>query len=86
MLGAVLLEVLGQFFTVLALLMLNGAASVPAIAYASIVLITVLVPSPLLARSVHSCNCLLLGTTLRVSCSLLLYGVIALAVSRHCVI
>jgi len=66
-------EVLSQVVAVLTFLLLRPVASAPAVAYVVITLATVLPPSPRCANTLHACNRLLLQSTGRVACSLLLY-------------
>ena len=71
-------ELGNQLAVLLVTVLLHDFVSVPAIAYCVNVLFVVFVLAPCGEKSVRACNCCLLHTTLRVSCSLFLYGVLAL--------
>ena len=71
-------ELANQAAVLLAASLLRGYISAPAVVYCANVLFAVFVLAPADSRTVHECNRCLLRTTLRVSCSFLLYGVLAL--------
>jgi len=71
-------EMMFQLLSVLAYLLLRPIASAPSVAYVVIALATVLPPSALCAKTLHACNRLLLLSTGRVACSLLLYVLLGL--------
>ena len=71
-------EILFQLLSVLAYSLLRPIASAPSVAYVVIALATVLPPSALCAKTLHACNRLLLLSTGRVACSLLLYVLLGL--------
>ena len=66
-------EMMFQLLSVIAYLLLRPIASAPSVAYVVIALATVLPPAALCAKTLHACNRLLLLSTGRVACSLLLY-------------
>jgi len=74
----VLPELVHQAATLLAASLLRGCVSAPAVVYCASVLYAVFVLGPTAVHTVHECNRCLLHTTLRVSCSFLLYGALAL--------
>jgi len=78
MLSDAVKELANQLAVLLVTLWLHDSVSVPAITYCANVLFVVFVLAPSGEKSVRACNCCLLHTTLRVSCSLFLYGVLAL--------
>jgi hypothetical protein len=75
---AALPELAGQVAALLAARLLHGCVSAPAVVYCAHVLFAVFVLRPAAGHSVHECNRCLLHTTLRVSCTFLLYGALAL--------
>jgi len=75
---AIACEMMFQLASVLAYLLLRPIASAPSVAYVVITLATVLPPSPRCAKTLHACNRLLLLSTGRVACSLLLYVMLGL--------
>jgi len=75
---AALAELANQAAALLAASLLRGFISAPAVVYCANVLFAVFALAPADGRSVRECNRCLLRTTLRVSCSFLLYGALAL--------
>jgi len=71
-------ELGNQLVVLLVTVLLHDFVSVPAIAYCASMLFVVFVLAPSGEQSVRACNSCLLNATLRVSCSLSLYGVLAL--------
>jgi len=78
MVSVALVETGKQILVLFVLVWWDAFVSVPAVAYFANVLLLVLGSSSSEPRSVHNCNQLLLQMTLRVSCSLLLYGLLVL--------
>ena len=76
-LGAVR-ELLGQIFSVLLYMFFRNIASAPAIAYVAVMFVMVFANRRTAACTLLACNRLLLHSTLRVSVSLLLYGLLGL--------
>jgi len=73
-----LVETGKQILVFLVLVWMDSFVSVPAVAYFANVILLVLGSSSSETQSVHNCNMLLLQMTLRVSCSLSLYGLLLL--------
>jgi len=71
-------ELLGQIFSVLLYLFFRDIASAPAIAYTAVIFVMVFANRQTAACTLLACNKLLLHCTLRVSISLLLYGLLGL--------
>jgi len=71
-------EFVNQLVVLLVTVLLHDYVSVPAVAYCANMLFIVFVLDPSGEQSVRACNSCLLNATLRVSCSLSLYGVFAL--------
>ena len=71
-------EICNQGAVLLLIFCLEAAVSVIAVAYCANVLFVVFLLTPSEDRTVHRCNLCLLHMTLRVSCSLSLYGVLSL--------
>ena len=79
---AALKELANQAAVLLAASLLRDYISASAVVYCANVLFAEFMLAPADGRTVHECNRCLLRTTLRVSCSFLLYGVLALFNSR----
>ena len=71
-------EITRQILSVVAYCVFRNIASAPAIAYVTMVTTTVFFNNRTVACTLQSCNSLLLQSTLQVSASLLLYGVLGL--------
>ena len=71
-------ELMRQILSVVAYCIFRKIASAPAIAYVTMVTTTVFVTTRTVACTLQSCNSILLQSTVQVSVSLLLYGVLGL--------
>jgi len=78
MVFGVVREFCRQIFSVVAYFIFRDVASAPAIAYVAIILTTVFASRHTMPCTLQGCNNILLKTTLQVSGSLLLYGVLGL--------
>ena len=78
MMSSTVKELRNQLAVLLFTFLLHESVSVPAIVYCANVLFAVFLLAPCGDRTVRACNLCLLQMTLRVSCSLSLFGVLAL--------
>jgi|AntRauMFilla1563_2_1112583.scaffolds.fasta_scaffold25215_2 hypothetical protein len=74
----ILTELLRQILAVVAYSIFRKMASAPAIAYVTVITTTVLFNTRTVPCTLQSCNRMLLQSTVQVSVSLLLYGLLGL--------
>jgi len=76
-----LVETGKQILVLIVLVWMDSFVSVPVLAYFANVILLVMGSSSFEPQSVHNCNMLLLQMTLRVSCSLSLYGLLMMMIA-----